>query len=389
MKLLFIFCDMLMANNLKTFNNEVSNYTLLDKVFNYLGGIAYTEAYTGTPESYRSMASFITGLLPKDNGIRSYMNRVNYSLDINSNNLYKILYDKGFKIIMHSLEKTIEELLPKNYNKIMTTHRNISGCLREYKSYDSNENVALFINLLDYHIAVDRFNNKSFGKKKFDLEGQREIFKKLKIIFRCVDKKDFDEIFIFSDHGAIKYYDNSKITRQIRKISYSKFPLIDDRIKIVLFWHSKNRESYGEDKEVTINNNLVSIMDIFPTILDKLKLPYNYLSELGGGISLCSENSHKFITFEDFDNYSQGLPGDVPRIWAVKTKKFYYIENLYTNMLFKLEKNTVYKKRYHQVRKEKTILNSFEDILSSYTSSYKIVKSEKESFLKFYKDLHI
>lgn len=389
MKLLFIFCDMLMANNLKTFNDEVSNYTLLDKVFSYLGGIAYTEAYTGTPESYRSMASFITGLLPKDNGIKSYMNRANYSMDINSNNLYKVLYDKGFKIIMHSSGRPIEELLPKNYNNVMTIHRSISECLRDYKSYNLNENVALFINLLDYHIAVDKFNNKDFGREKFDLEGQKKIFKKLKMVFRCVNKKDFDEIFIFSDHGAIKYYDNSKITQQIRKISYPKFPLIDDRIKIVLFWHSKNREGYGEDKEVTINKNLVCIMDIFPTILDKLKLPYNYLSELGGGISLYSKSQHKFITFEDFDNYSRGLPGDVPRIWAVKTKKFYYIENLYTNIIFKLEKNVDHKKRYHEVRKENFNLNVFENILSNYTSSYKIVKSEKERFLNFYKDLNI
>lgn len=379
MKFMFIFCDMLMGTNMSTFNNQFkSEDTELDMFLKELGGIAYTNAFSGTPESYRALASFITGLLPKNNGVTSYMNRANNAINIDSNNIFKVLYDNNFQIIMHCPGKNVFELLPINHNKIMKVFRTVDKSVLKFKELECT-NSAIFLNLIEYHYAIDKFNNRKFPEYKANVEGQKDIMKILKKVFRNIDKEEFDSIFLFSDHGCNLYSDfKKKITKQIMQVSSSRFPLTESRTKIAMLWRKKGDENIVKDISLT------SIMDIFPTVLELLNLSNSKLDGIslnrirGGGLS-----GHKFIIFEDFDNYFMGLPGDTPRVWGIRTKNFYYIENLYTNIIFRIRDD-----KYYNIYSENYInVDKIHRILTKYSCSYKFVMEEKERYLNFYKAL--
>lgn len=362
MKILFVFCDMLRANLLKTFNENIKQNSRMDYFFNRIGGTAFSNCYTPSPDSPRSLACLYTGFYPKDNRCDTRIKWPRFYLKDDLTTVFNLLSECGFTMTV-SLSKTRKQLgqLPSNLpHEIIVHHsqRDIKNAIG--KNIKSMENQFFFVTLIDYHWSIDDYGANSLG----DYKGQKHISNYLNGFFDDIEPDSFDYIFLFSDHG---YWLNSE------KNESKLFLTNDNRTKITMFVRKKG------DSRVVINDKLSSIMDIFPTIQNILGMRNRFASD---GISLFDKDEHNNIVIEDHKTFGVTI-GQVLENWAVRTKNYFYFRNLEKNALFKVISPNKYKE---VLEPDVNLINELEKEIERKSLSYVENKKQYE-ILKYYREM--
>ena len=101
MKILVVFVDMIRANRLSLFNNDIKLKTQLDNEFEQLGGTIYTNFYSECPDTPRAMASFISGKLPYQNNCDLRTKWPRYFLE-SETNIFDQLIKKDYDLNLFS-----------------------------------------------------------------------------------------------------------------------------------------------------------------------------------------------------------------------------------------------------------------------------------------------
>jgi hypothetical protein len=313
MKILFLFCDMLRADFFNTYNTKCPSNEL-DSWFKKIGGTAYTNAYSPAPDTARSLACLFTGKYPKNHGCQKRIHYPEYFLRDDIDNIFKLLLDKDFKIFVREVyaEKACG-ILPGNIATNSSIYRDsdLSTVVSKINaSIEKDENSFSFISLPDSHWACDDYGYHPFGLDY----GIKRLSKAFKTIFNTLSMDSFDYIVLFSDHGM-------KITNDLDSLEKDSF-LNKDRTQLVLQVKEK------KPKGLTKNEDLKSIMDVFPFILDNLNISYNDVD----GINI-TKNEPREIIFEDELIYIPSING-FHDIWAVKNCGGLYVRRLKSYKLY-------------------------------------------------------
>jgi arylsulfatase A-like enzyme len=293
--------------------------TSIDKFLNTMGGTLYTNCYTPAPDTPRSLACMQTGLYPAKNGCDSRIKWPKFFLN-DVPTIFDMFDKKDFEQLFF-MTKIHYDVGPfhknyESYGKVFHDNKNFIDSVNS--NLKTDKNLFSYISLQDYHWAIDDYG----GNKKGVKVGQDQVVNYTEDFFKQVDIDAFDYIITFSDHGH-------KMTTEF--LNEKKLDLLNsNRTKILMHIKTKNQ------KKLILDNKLCSILDIYATLNDILKVNEEYATD---GISIFSSKEHENIILEDHSNFNvspiQGLSQ-----WAYVAKNTLYITNIKEDLYFKDSKLT-------------------------------------------------
>ena len=306
MRILVLFLDMVRGNLLK--NSELYEYLQNFK------GTLYSNVFSPAPDTGRGIGVFLSGKSPYENGCD---NRVKYpKFFLKDKTIFDYFegYKKTFFLHQHNI-------IPEKKDYEMFFDISLTKFCENLKLEDNH---LLFLDIPTYHSVLDNFGYSKKGYQK----ANKELVKDLETFFQYFPKDEFDEIFIFSDHGFKFSYE-----MLYQKLFNKKFLLLnEDRTNILFFHHKKG------DNEFIINQNLGSLTDMFYLIKSSLNNK-NYII------------NRDYIVIEDHYTFLQQYTN--LEIYSVVMKEKIYIR--------------IYKKGYLLDRKTRNIIETinknFDEIL--------------------------
>lgn len=351
---------MVRPNLIQTFNKSIVEKSGLDEWFEKLGGRSFINCYTPAPDTPRSISCLYTGQRPAVNGCETRLQWPYYYLNNNHQTIFDVFSDLDYGMYSITDQSRIDVgIFPKNISKNIKILNKLDH-LNKYKNdILSEKNSFLFVDLPDYHLAVDDY----FALNCSHDIGLKKLKKSFDNLFSIIPDSTFDHIFIFSDHGF----------RMVGDKNFEDLTLLpfDNRSKIMMFHHKKN------DKNIETIENLTSILDLYPT----LKEVINSKDCETDGISLLRTKENRALTLEDHSTFNVNL-GLYHDIWAVRTKDYFYFESIEKKILLKVNSPHT----YTPVKINQELVGSFQKILSKYTCSYDRV-NEQLNILERYKGL--
>lgn len=322
MKLLFIYLDAV-RGDLSSFRNEEIERTLLEEFQKKIGGTYYKNAYAVAPETFRSFATIRTSLYPKKNGVNIPGNNLFLK---NKIELFLYLLEKKYSI--YALTAPLFEEGEIFNLKGIKRYYEFENLLKNYLE-DKSENKVIFYYCFDYHELAVWENT---------FEQERRARNKLgSILFNTIDKieEEFEKIILFSDHGY-------KMESEIKKPE-DLSNLDDSKINVLL----QIRENIKEKKKLEMKENVVSLLDIFPTVISWHENEEKYSLD---GVSLLKSKERKLYLEDVAINVDQSY-GNIKKLnkqYFVKVitdqeKKDFTLEELYklknTKFFEEVEKN--------------------------------------------------
>ena len=351
MRTLVIFADMLRANRLSSFNNELKSDTPIDVTLKKLGGTIFQNCFTPGPDTPRGISAAISGTAPYLNGCDVRLKWPREFLKPELNTIYDLFIDEGYKIdIFSDPKERAVGLFPKNISNMNVHNKNydidnyIDNLVIEDKHF-------IFLSLPQFHWTIDAYGESLNGERN----AQKDISESFDSVFRKLDKDLFDHIFIFSDHG-FKLAHEMKLDPDYRLIN-------DDRTHTVMM----HREKF--QNQIDVNTKLCSLTDIYPTIQDILG------QKIERGISLLSSDERHHVVIEDHINFTPSINQNI-ELWAVVDSKHIYIRTLEEGILIDRASRM----------ENKCIIDKYDIILEN-ESSYKKYKSEYEKIFVYSQNL--
>lgn len=292
MKLLFVFLDAV-RGDLSSFKNNELESTSLEEFQKKIGGTYYTNAYAVVPETFRGFATIRTGLYPKKNGC--LVTSTSHSLFLeNKMELFSYLIKKEFNIYI----LTAPNLESKNVfeSKNLNKYYEIENLLKDY-SNDINENKMVFFYCFDYH-ELALHENTVFQEKK----ARNKLGNIMDNLIEDIEQ-EFDKVIIFSDHG---------FTLDTEKEG-DYWPLSLGRTNVIL----QLRNNKEERKKIKIREELVSLLDIFPTVVSWFEDEEKYKFD---GISLNKKHEETLYIEDGFtDPYGKVINvSEHPEMYRIK-----------------------------------------------------------------------
>ena len=384
MKILILFCDMLRANRLQIINKDISNATIFDKWVKDFGGCTYTNCYTPSPDTPRSLACFYTGLYPKLNGCKLRIEWPRYYQNQENPTIFELLKNSNFRIFTNFTNYELDTgILSKKDLDIVSNFNSFLDIYNSEVINNSEKNSCFFLTLNDYHQCVTDYSSL----KRADKKGHEQLINAFSMFFEKYNKDMFDYIFIFSDHGCVLSDDDLSHNKKYNLLN-------DNRSKIFLHMRKKGEES------AYLDSSLRTIMDIYPSISEILT---NTVPNNINGISLFNKNPHEFVVVEDTCNFKPFL-GIYNDIWRYKALDFSYYLSIDDGEEVKYEKtkelnksNNILNKKhilkmisevscsFEEIKKRKDILLSYEEMHRQYSTNMYFSSGKRRNYsLKIY-----
>ncbi len=351
MRVLTIFIDMIRANRLSTFNNNVEIDTPLDIAFKDLGGTIYTNCFTPGPDTPRGISTYYTGTNPYFNGCNTRLKWPKFFLKKELKTVFDIFIEKNYELNIFSAPNERDTgFLPEHINN-MNIHNKDYNMDQYLSEIELKDNHFIFVSIPDYHWAFDDFGYSTHGEKKSYTE-TKNVFD---IVFKNLNKDDFDHIFIFSDHGF-------KFNAE-RIMEPKAYMLNEDRTNSIMIHRKKEQNSLIK------NHKLCSLADLYPTYEDILNI------KTTKAVSLFSQNERKFVVLEDHIKFAPSINQNI-ELWALINKDLIYIREL--------DKAIVINRKTRTIKNE--IIDEYDDILKN-NSSFNVYIDEYENIFKYKKNI--
>ena len=292
MRILMVFIDMLRSE--LVFSTQADSQIM--KTCRKIGGTLFEACYTPAPDTYRSMGALWSSCYPAENGCDNRCKRPFEWLKKPEETFLEYLLSSGyiFNSYVGAWEGNNVGLFPNVYTKYPFNF-STGKFIKEYtKEIFLGNDSFTFLNLEDLHFILD---DKSYTLKAYK-EGEKKICDLIDSFFEIFPVEQFDEIIFFSDHG-FRFWNE--------KGGYS---LDKRRTNIFLFWHEKN------DASLKIDRKLRSIMDIYPTLLNKCGIYYSKSNIRGK--DLFGEEYHNELLLEDHTSFYATILDSV-NCWGVVT----------------------------------------------------------------------
>jgi hypothetical protein len=289
MRILNVFIDMLRTDLLNLYNNDLK-LTPIDSFFRDLGGTTYTNVYTPSPDTFRSISSFWSGLPSYENGCNS---RHKFpSVFLNKKSFLESLTQKDYSIRFLS-DRTY--LFPPTYQNGDYYIKEIT----DINQFNDKDNLYLLIDLPDIHFVLDDYGYS----KKAVIHSHSQLRRSLEYLKSQVQLNSFDYVLFFSDHGHILNIDSELIDKEL----FMGVP------RSRIFFHT-----FEPKKEIihSFNYDFLSITSFYEFILE-LTSGNGTINSLRNKINLKPVNE---ILIEDFLTINNLIGiNSVPNIWCLKT----------------------------------------------------------------------
>ncbi len=281
--------------------NEAKEVACLSELLKKIKGTNYVNCYTPAPDTYRSLASMWTGRYPLSHGVNNRNYTVCGALKKGCNNWVQKALDKGYEFNCYCGPVSCEWPIDLPYLKGNSVHVVAGGFFDDYLSeLTIRDNSITFLVFDDLHSALD---DGAYTRKALK-NGIDIIMENLSLFFAKWEIDFFDHIVFFSDHGYISSEESGGYYLDAR------------RTNNFFFYHKKDDMTYMN------SGKLVSIMDIYPTVLEWLDENDSGID----GISLSSEEEHAYLLFEDTETYYPTLLQPINK-WAVLDNEgMYFID---------------------------------------------------------------
>lgn len=303
MRVLFLFCDSLRADRLRTVNPSIGVASPIDRWMERLGGICFANAYTPGPDTARSIASFYTGLYPRRHGCRKVAQSPGFYLETEQH-LFRTLLEVGYELTCFLAPFSHKDgFLPRDTAERTQIFYDFSAATAAVSANRAERQVVLLC-FDDCHDAVLEADDY--------YEGEARLSNALEQFFGQVAPDHFDKIILFSDHGC------ALEEREFERLNL----LNDNRTQIALFVHERGARTLERRDE------LVTIMDIYPTVADWLGVQ---LQSPIDGTSLLQARSDRYIVIEDDWHFNRDWPNhlyNVAHIWAFRNGERFFVETL-------------------------------------------------------------
>lgn len=376
MKILVLFFDMFKPSIMSNFSKIKKEDTKIDLFLKKFGGTSFINAYSHSCETYKSLACYQTGKIPKFNGVHERLGIVNDDEQIT---IKKLLNNHNYESLVIgdqiNCEMGVYNSISDNIIKLTENTNNLSFIIEKVKEKLNEENIFIFLGMELIHEIRDDFWNPDVSK-----EVERNLHKFLYTFFSTINKDIFDFLIMFSDHGY-------------KNIWKEDLNLIDyERSQIFLHLRKKSEKYLKNDK------NLRSICDIFTTIKNILG-DKSIIPNLKGK-NLLESISHDYISIEDHKKWDMNKENffylTYPDIWGIKFKSQFYITDLEKeNIILQeeekkyyysiLEEETLYFKKFKMYKNKIKQYEKNKVLLSKYITSEKRLTKRKEQILYYLK----
>ncbi|MBC2850937.1 hypothetical protein H5J22_05730 [Cetobacterium sp. 8H] len=361
---LLIFCDMVRGNLLHNINKNIKK-SKFDLFLENLGGTLYTNAYTPAPDTGRAYSMLQTGLSCKKNGCDDVWKYPEFFLKEDIEILDEILLKEDIETtyigtkrndLSGVFSKKVKNKILIDF-KIQTYEKSFLILNEKLKKFDKT---FTWICLDDYHVAADDYG----ASMKSDDVGKEKLFNIFEKLFTVLDKNDFDEIIILSDHGNVHKY-GFKDSRILNLLN-------DDRTKILLYRVTK------KNQEFKLNNELRSILDVFPTIIESFELQNRKVC----GVSLNQKVTDERII--SMESYSEFLHLSPLNLWGCRSKDYFYLTNQNYKKMYQVRSPVDYK----EINIDKEEEEKFIKVLKEETVNYEVKEKELKSIERYYEVLN-
>tara|TARA_Y100000310_G_C20649810_1_gene798749 strand:- start:1039 stop:2133 length:1095 start_codon:yes stop_codon:yes gene_type:complete len=292
------------------------------------------------PFTIGAMHAIFSGVYGSKNGVNSYWSSPNFKKKFYKT-LPKYLQDVGYVTIGDSINKLI--LPPDGFDELKIhdelnddlteRHKKLLEKMSGVKS--TGKNFFLYLHYSNIHTGImeevlkkhDNFSEEYFSNKDKNSELYDKLFFNAdeylgKIVdhFKNLGLDKDTLLVIISDHGI-------SIGEKFGERAYGVFCYDTTLISTALF-------CYPKVLPITIQNQVRSI-DILPTILDLLSIPYDKnFKEIDGKslLPLIHGNKDYRIAFSQSGNpLSSGKPPKEPNVYSIRTDEWKYIKNIHNN----------------------------------------------------------
>lgn len=298
--MIFVFLDMFRADGLNIYNNN-NKESDFDRFLKSIGGVAFTNTYTPTPDTNRSFSSFLSGVPAFFNGCQKKGSSIK---NLKYDTFFSLLLNRGYDINLCMYHSFRINLFPED---ILLRANILEGnnIFDQISNLSIKENSLTFIDLPDAHLYVNDYLSFPSAEKKYN----KIITETLESINSKINFDSFDFVVFFSDHGHSNYFD---------PLHYPKTSLLDSRRARILM-----QIKYKKKFELfSVNHDLHSITDLYDTVFELLDSDSNRINP-HGNVSFLSNQARKYIIFEEMFEWYLGA-NQIPEVWACLTPEGYY-----------------------------------------------------------------
>jgi hypothetical protein len=274
-RILLYFIDALPGNR---FPNSVADTGITEvdefiRVSDIDHGTLFTNFYTGTPDTPRSLSAFFFGQESRESGFESRSDWPGHVSCEGSKSIFKKFIEEGFQVSFYLSEREIisKRFIPQDSVSDAQIFNSSNKKLSQHP-FSPKDSLVFFQNN-DYHFEIDdRYSHRSAFQA-----GVKRVFNHIN---SEINYEDFDHIIFFSDHGS-----------RLSDATPSIWALTEDRVRCFLYVWSKN------SRRDRVEESILSICDLHHYLL---AMAFNQEESLE---ELIEERFKKGIIFEDYNSF--------------------------------------------------------------------------------------
>ena len=298
----------------------------------------FPKVITNAPFTIAAMHAVFSGVYGFKNGVNSYWSSPNFKKNL-FKTLPRYMHDHNYVTYGDSINKLI--LPPDGFDELKIhdeLHDNLTERHKMLLEKMSNEkklgkNFFLYLHYSNIHTGImekvlkpyDNFSTEYFSNKKKNSEYYDKLFndgdKYLGEIYKHLQNLGLEQdtlLVVISDHGI-------STGEKIGERAYGVFCYDTTLISTALFCHPKLNS--------TIFKNQVRSVDILPTILEILSIPFDKNFESMDGKSLVplinGHNEFRIAFSQSGNPLDSGKPPKEPNVYSVRTDEWKYIRNIH------------------------------------------------------------
>ena len=328
----------------------------LAKLFSAIGGEYYTNCFTPSPDTTRSLAAAFSGSPSHENGCSTRIRFARHFLKEGIDDMFSEMIRSGYKVnIFHEPEERDLGIFPTTVYSNCYLHEdyNLEKYIQVIKD-DRSSNRCDYIGISDFHQVYNDYGYNQRGARK----ALAQITKTLRMVVNRIDINSYDHCFFFSDHGF--------------RISGDLFnPAIylgEERTNVVMLHRTKS------DTGLRLNNKLCSIMSLCASICNLVNSKAKQCD-----FPLWDKREIEHIVVQDHFNYQPRVMQNID-YWGVIKKEKIYSRTLQDAYTLIRKSGRIIKGINYQFEKILAEETSLKDYISDYEAVKRQIEfAEKES----------
>lgn len=304
MRILIVFLDMVRSEMGYKSSLDFAKENPLAEIFKRIGGEYYTDCYTPSPDTTRSLASAFSGWPSHKNGCNTRIRFAKHYLKDDISDMFMELIGSGYNVnIFHEPEERELGIFPASVYKTCHIHKDydLNAYLTKI-SNDRSDNRCDYIGISDFHQVYNDYGYDRRGARR----ALSQLARTVETLAARLDLDSYDNCFIFSDHGFMISED----------LFHPAVYLGKERTNVVML-HRRSG-----DKELLLNRKFCSVMSLCASVGELVGSKVGYAD-----YPLWASKEIDKIIVQDHFNYQPRVMHNI-EYWGIISKDSIYSRTL-------------------------------------------------------------